>query len=65
MQSMRERAELSGGTYAVTSAVAQGTKVCVGWPVLKATEGDRDQSGCALSGLQSGVTVDGVDVRAC
>ena len=32
MQSMRERAELSGATYAVTSAVGQGTKVCAGWP---------------------------------
>jgi signal transduction histidine kinase len=32
MQSMRERAELSGGTYAVTSAVGQGTQVCVVWP---------------------------------
>ena len=43
MQSMRERAELSGGTYAVTSAVGQGTKVCAWWPGIRATEGDRDR----------------------
>ena len=36
MQSMRERAELSGGTYAVTSAVGQGTKICVVWPAEQA-----------------------------
>jgi signal transduction histidine kinase len=38
MQSMRERAELSGGTYAVTSAVGQGTRVCVEWPAEQAPE---------------------------
>jgi signal transduction histidine kinase len=64
MQSMRERAEVSGGTYAVTSAVGQGTKVCVCWPSFKAGDGDRDQAGCALSGRQSGVTVDAVEARA-
>jgi PAS domain S-box-containing protein len=63
MQSMRERAELSGGTYAVTSVVGQGTKVCVGWPAFKASDGYRDQAGCALCGVQSGATVDGVEVR--
>jgi signal transduction histidine kinase len=36
MQSMRERAELSGGTYVATSAVEQGTKVCVVWPAGQA-----------------------------
>ena len=36
LQSMRERAELSGGTYAVTSAVGQGTRVCVVWPAEQA-----------------------------
>jgi PAS domain S-box-containing protein len=36
MQSMRERAELSGGSYAVSSAPGQGTKVCVGWPAEQA-----------------------------
>jgi PAS domain S-box-containing protein len=65
MQSMKERAELSGGTYAVTSAAGQGTKVCVWWPAFKATDGYRDQAGCTLGGLQSGVTVDAVEVRAC
>ena len=65
MQSMRERAELSGGTYTVTSAVGHGTKVCVGWPAFKATDDYRDQARCALCGVQSGVTVDAVEVRAC
>jgi PAS domain S-box-containing protein len=44
MESMRERAELSGGTYALTSAVGQGTKVCASWPASRATEGDRDRT---------------------
>ena len=65
LQSMRERAELSGGTYALSSAVGQGTKVCVWWPAFKAADGYRDQAGCALCGLQSGVTVDGVALRSC
>jgi PAS domain S-box-containing protein len=38
LQSMKERAELSGGRYAVTSAVGQGTKVCVWWPSNKPVE---------------------------
>jgi len=63
MQSMRERAELSGGTYTVTSAVGQGTKVCVGWPAFKATGGDRDKA--VSCGPQSGVTFGVVGVRAC
>jgi signal transduction histidine kinase len=58
LQSMKERAELSGGTFAVTSAPGQGTKVCASWP---ATDGDRDQAGCALSSLQPGGTAAGVD----
>jgi hypothetical protein len=65
MQSMKERAELSGGSYALKSAVGQGTKICVWWPAIKAADGYRDQEGCALCGRLSGVTVDGVDVRAC
>ncbi len=64
MQSMRERAELSGGTYAVTSALGRGTKVRVEWPATRAADSDRDP-GCALPGLQSGVTADGVELRAC
>jgi PAS domain S-box-containing protein len=36
MQSMRERAELSGGSYALSSALGQGTKVCVVWPAKQA-----------------------------
>jgi len=65
MQSMQERAELSGGTHAVTSAVGQGTKVCVGWPAFKPTDAYRDQAGYALSGRQSGMTVDRSMARAC
>jgi len=64
LQSMRERAELSGGTFAVTSAVGKGTKICAWWPASKATDGDRDQAGRALCGAQCGVTVDGGKVRA-
>jgi hypothetical protein len=33
---MRERAELSGGAYAVTSAIGRGTKVRVAWPAKQA-----------------------------
>jgi PAS domain S-box-containing protein len=65
MQSMRERAELSGGNYEVTSALGQGTKVCASWPTFKATDAYRDLAGCALSGLRSGVTVGGLTERAC
>ncbi len=65
MQSMKERAELSGGSYAVSSAPGQGTKVCVWWPAVKAADGYRDQAGCSLCGRLSGVTVDGMAVRAC
>jgi signal transduction histidine kinase len=64
MQSMRERAELSGGTYSVTSALGQGTKVGASWPALKATDGDRDPAGCALSSLKSGVTFDAMGAGA-
>jgi hypothetical protein len=62
---MKERAELSGGSYTVNSAVGQGTKVCVWWPAFKAADGYRDQAGCALCGKQSGVTAGGFEVRAC
>jgi PAS domain S-box-containing protein len=65
LRSMRERAELSGGTYAVTSAVGKGTRVCVWWPASKAPGAGPGQGGCAYCGLQSSVTVDGVEVRAC
>jgi len=65
MQSMKERAELSGGTYTVTSAVGQGTKICASWPAFKATASDRDQAECNLCNLQSGVAVDAAEVRAC
>ena len=65
LQSMKERAELAGGTYALTSALGQGTRVCASWPAFKLTDGDRNQAGCALSSLQSGVTVAGVDLRPC
>lgn len=49
--SMRERAELSGGTFTVTAAVGQGTKVCAEWPAFKATDGDRGQAGRTSCGL--------------
>jgi PAS domain S-box-containing protein len=64
-QSMRERAELSGGTYAVTSAAGHGTKICARWPAFKATDGDCNHLECVLPGVQSGVTVDGAELRAC
>jgi PAS domain S-box-containing protein len=64
MQSMRERAELSGGTYAVTSTAGQGTKVCVVWPEFKASGDDRDQARSAIRGGQSSATADGVEVPA-
>jgi PAS domain S-box-containing protein len=32
LQSMRERAELSGGTYDIESAPGKGTRICVHWP---------------------------------
>jgi signal transduction histidine kinase len=64
MQSMRERAELSGGSYAVTSVVGQGTKVCARWPAFKATGGYHKHTGRALSGRRSDATGDGVEVRA-
>jgi signal transduction histidine kinase len=64
MQSMRERAELSGGTYTVTSALRHGTTVCASWPAFKATDGVHDPAGCALPSLKSGVTVDAVGAGA-
>lgn len=36
LQSMRERAELSGGTYDIESAPGKGTRICVHWPNVKA-----------------------------
>jgi signal transduction histidine kinase len=64
MQSMRERAELSGGTYGVSSAVGRGTRICVRWPVSTATDSDREQAGRAWCGLQSGLAGDGAEARA-
>jgi PAS domain S-box-containing protein len=64
LQSMRERAEVSGGSYAVTSVLGQGTKVCVGWPASGAGDAFRAHGGCALSGRQSGVMVDAVALGA-
>jgi PAS domain S-box-containing protein len=61
-QSMRERAELSGGTYAVTSAAGYGTRICARWPAFKAADGDSES---VLPGVQPGVTVDGAELRAC
>lgn len=65
LQSMRDRAELSGGSYALTSAAGNGTKVCVWWPASQETGSYRDQARCAMCGRPSGVTVDGVEVPAC
>ena len=65
MQSMRERAELSGGSYAVSSALGHGTKVSVGWPVFKATDANRDQALCAFCGMPSSVSVDAPELYAC
>ncbi len=65
LQSMRERAELSGGAYTMTSAVGQGTKVCVWWPARDAADGFHDQPGCPLCGQQSATLADGIEVRAC
>jgi signal transduction histidine kinase len=36
LQSMRERAELSGGAYDIESAPGKGTRICVRWPLVKA-----------------------------
>jgi PAS domain S-box-containing protein len=36
LQSMRERAELSGGSYDMESAPGKGTKICVRWPFATA-----------------------------
>jgi len=65
LQSMRERAETSGGRYAVHSASGEGTKVCVWWPAVKAADGYRDRPGCPLCGVLGGVLVDGVKARSC
>jgi signal transduction histidine kinase len=65
MRSMRERAELSGGTCAVTSALGRGTKVCASWPAFKATDGVRHQVGCDASGPQSAAPAGGEGLRAC
>ena len=40
LQSMKERAELSGGAYALTSAAGRGTRVCVSWPTVNAADGE-------------------------
>ncbi len=65
MQSMKERAELSGGTCTVTSALGRGTRICASWPATKATDGDRDQAGSDSSPLQSGAPADRAGLRAC
>jgi len=38
LQSMKERAELSGGDYEFKSAPGQGTRIRVRWPALEASE---------------------------
>lgn len=38
LQSMKERAELSGGSYQLQSAPGRGTSICVRWPSLEALE---------------------------
>ena len=38
LQSMRERAELSGARYAIHSAPGKGTSICVRWPSPEASE---------------------------
>jgi PAS domain S-box-containing protein len=38
LQSMQERAELSGGSYDLESAPGKGTRICVRWPCAKASE---------------------------
>jgi len=38
LQSMKERAELSGASYAMHSAPGKGTSICVRWPSLAAFE---------------------------
>jgi signal transduction histidine kinase len=35
LQSMRERAELSGGAYDIESAPGKGTRICVRWPFAR------------------------------
>jgi PAS domain S-box-containing protein len=40
LQSMKERAELSGGDYEFRSAPGQGTRIRVRWPALHAAERD-------------------------
>jgi PAS domain S-box-containing protein len=64
LQSMRDRAELSGGSFAMTSVLGQGTKICAGWPASSAGETFRAHGGCALSGRQSGAMVDAVELAA-
>jgi len=41
LQSMKERAELSGGDYAFRSAPGHGTRIRVRWPSLQAVERNR------------------------
>jgi len=38
LSTMRERAELSGGSFAIESVVGQGTVIQVSWPLLKERE---------------------------
>ena len=38
LQSMKERAELSGASYEIQSAPGKGTSICVRWPSLEAFE---------------------------
>jgi signal transduction histidine kinase len=38
LQSMKERAELSGGSYELQSAPGRGTSICVRWPSLETLE---------------------------
>ena len=65
LQGMRDRAELSGGAYALKSTVGEGTKICVWWPALKATDAYRDRAEYALSGPQSDGSAGPVALQAC
>jgi PAS domain S-box-containing protein len=65
IKSLRERAELSGGTCTVASAPGHGIKVCVRWPALKTSDAVPGQPVCVLCGLQPSLVGDGANAQAC
>ena len=64
--SMRQGAELAGGSEVMKSGAEQEVRVCVWWPSSAAKNGYPDVPGCPKLGVQRAAVVNGgIEVRGC